>query len=171
MALAVSESTLVIPDGQRLTVTIPWPRHATVTPTGRVSRNKYAGKPIPWLSANVQHNLMSGRPGKPSPPNGRIRVHAYKVQWREAVADLVQHEGIGGPVGHPVRVEVTLYRNPANEMDVGAFAEGAKPLVDGLVQAGLLAGDGPAHLTGLDRGAVLTCKRGMQRVVLRLRAA
>jgi hypothetical protein len=166
---------MVIEAGHRLTLTVGWPRYPTITATGRVSRSKVAGKPLPWLSANVVHGLLSGNPKakKPSPMGGRLRVHQLKVWWREAFADAARETLPGQQIEHPVRVEVVLHRaaaNAARATDVAALVEGSKPCLDGLVAAGLLVDDGPAYVKRFDGGAVLRCPKGEARVELRLRA-
>lgn len=82
---------MTIDPGDRLTLEVPWPRFPLVTKTGRVSRAGNAGKPIPWLSGNIIHNLLSGNPfSEKSQANGRIRVHQIKVLWREAFAQAAR---------------------------------------------------------------------------------
>jgi hypothetical protein len=163
---------MILDPDTRLTLEVPWPRYPAVTKTGRLSRSKLAGKPIPWLSGNIIHNLLSGNPNSAkSAANGRIRVHQIKVLWREAFAAAAREACPEERLEHPVRVEIILHRNPARETDVSALVEGAKPCLDGLVLAGLMADDGPPYVKGFDGGQVLHCPKGEQRVELRLRAA
>ncbi len=156
-------------------IAIPWPTHPLRTPTGRPARNKMAGKLLPWLSANIVHALNNPyrRPGAGAAPP-ISRVHRYKAHWRElacAIARTAEASEYPGtlPIPYPVLIEVRLYRNPANEMDQGGLIEGAKPLIDGLVLAGLLQGDGPKFVTYDPRGAVYRTPKGTQRVELLLR--
>ena len=57
-----------------VTIALDWPRYPTTTPGGKPSLSKHAGKPIPWLSANVVNNL-------PRPVYEQL-----KKRWRDATA-------------------------------------------------------------------------------------
>jgi len=121
-----------------VTVVVPWPRYPTVTPGGKVSKAKMAGKLISWLSANVVNNLP-----KPVYRN-------YKIMWRDAAEEARDRAGMGDdislnrfrpPIDGPVEVLVKLYKPTAQEMDPLAVLEGLKPVVDGLEASGLILND------------------------------
>lgn len=117
------------------TFAIPWPRYPNTTPRGKPSASKHAGKPIPWLSANVVNNL-------PRPVYAQLRE-----RWREAaretvVPDLRPHDE------HPAHVSVVLFKRTAQSMDPFAVLEGCKPILDGLVLAGALPGDDERYVLG-----------------------
>jgi hypothetical protein len=121
-----------------ITVVVPWPRVPVLTPGGKPSKAKMAGRLIPWLSANVVNNL----------PKPVYRSHV--TRWREATLGMVpQYEGMcrgEDPNWHPaftgpVEVSVKLYKATASLMDPLAVLEGLKPVVDGLEASGLLVND------------------------------
>lgn len=109
-----------------VTVVVPWPRYPVVTPGGKASKSKRAGKLIPWLSANTINVL-------PAPVYRNL-----KVMWREAAQEAADGED---PLDGPVEVLVKLYKPTAQEMDPLAVLEGLKPVVDGLEASGLLVND------------------------------
>jgi len=82
--------------------------------------------------------------------SGRGKGNAYgrlKAQWTEAIVLLARAARIGR-VASPVRlrfrwIEATRKRDPDN-----VAAAGRKLVLDGLVEAGVLAGDGWAHVLG-----------------------
>ena len=115
-----------------VTIVVPWPRFPTITPGGKPSAAKNAGRLVPWLSANVINNL--------EPPVYR----AHKIAWREAGRSAAW----GEPQGRvhpdfdcPVVLDVTLHKATGHVMDPLAVLEGCKPIVDGLETAGLLVND------------------------------
>src|SRR5665213_2390318 len=119
-----------------MTVRLPWPRFDTLTPTGKPSFSKVAGKPLPWLSANVVNNMRSEE-------SRRI-----KEQWREAA-----REAAVGQLPHdrtswhlPFRVDTVIYKRTSSPMDSFAVLEGVKALIDGVVLAGALPADGPDYV-------------------------
>jgi hypothetical protein len=124
-----------------VTIVVPWPRVPVVTPGGKPSAAKNAGRLIPWLSANVVNNL----------PKPVYRSHV--ATWREAAQGSARtsppYEGALGlevpfmsPVSDgPVEVLVKLYKATASRMDPLAVLEGLKPVVDGLEASGLLVND------------------------------
>jgi hypothetical protein len=111
-----------------VTVVVPWPRVPVVTPGGKPSKAKNAGRLIPWLSANVVNNL-------PKPVYRNL-----KIMWRNAALETGSDVG-GMPLAGPVEVLVKLYKATAHEMDYFAVVEGLKPVVDGLEASGLLVND------------------------------
>ncbi len=118
-------------DCSMLEVVVPWPRVPTVTPGGKVSKAKMAGKLIPWLSANVVNNL-------PAPV-----YRNYKIAWREAAEEARNNAGnrFRPLLSGPVEVLVKLWKPTAQEMDPLAVLEGLKPVVDGLESSGLILND------------------------------
>lgn len=126
------------PGGRTVSVTVevPWPCYPVTTPGGKPSTAKRAGKPIPWLSANVVNNL-------PRPVHMQLRA-----LWREATKDAACGCEHGVPLTFPVSVAVCLVKRTAQSMDAFAVLEGAKPLVDGLVSAGVLPDDDELHVSG-----------------------
>lgn len=122
----------VVLDIAPVTVVVPWPRYPLLTPGGKPSKSKRAGKLIPWLSANTINVL-------PSPVYRNL-----KVMWREgaeSAANGVPLPDPGDPLDGPVEVLVKLYKPTAQEMDPLAVLEGLKPVVDGLEASGLLVND------------------------------
>ncbi|MDP9326138.1 MAG: hypothetical protein M3O87_06345 [Candidatus Dormibacteraeota bacterium] len=166
---ALTPLPLSLRPDSRLTLEVPWPRHPVVTKTGRLSKAKDAGKPIPWLSRNVVHNLTTN-PMSDNPRAMLGQVQRYKVAWKEAVTEAIaEDDGEVLQLQHHVEIEAVLYRNPANAMDPGGITEGLKPLVDALVEGGVLRGDTSTHVSYSPRSRVVTTPRGTQRVVLYLR--
>ena len=111
--------------GEPLTLFVPWPRLPTLTPTGKVSLAKTAGKPVPWLSANVVSGMHH-------------RKHKEIVAcWREMAAQaLRQHFLAGGTAwtgNYPVMLDFLLQKRTAANMDPYAVLEGAKNCIDGLI--------------------------------------
>lgn len=109
-------------------VVVPWPRWPTVTPGGKESASKRAGKLVPWLSTNVVGTL-----------HPRL-YREVKIMWREAAAASADGSWPEG-FGCAVEVLVKLYKPTAQEMDPLAVLEGLKPVVDGLEASGLLVND------------------------------
>lgn len=139
-----------------VTVVVPWPRYPVVTPGGKPSKAKNAGRLVPWLSANVVNNL-------PKPV-----YRSCVTRWREAAlraADASEEtkcfdEGCRWHNG-PVEIAVRLYKATSHEMDPWAVAEGAKPLVDGLEAAGLILNDRlafPGHMEALKAASRAECR-------------
>lgn len=163
--------------GLAVEVEIPWPRHPRITPGGKISRAKDAGKPIPYLSTNVLRGLEYVGPGaKQNERRFKLgQSHGLKVRWRQAAVDAATAELEGRDdieqyqLAHEVEAEIQLYRNPANAMDPSALVEGAKPIIDGLVLAGVLAGDKREHISYSRRSRVYPTPLGTQRVVILLR--
>lgn len=113
-----------------VTVVVPWPRYPVLTPGGKPSRSKRAGRLIPWLSANTINVL-------PSPVYRNL-----KVMWRENAEGAAFASPLcPAPLTGPVEVLVKLYKATAQEMDPLAVLEGLKPVVDGLEASGLLVND------------------------------
>ena len=140
-----------------ITVVVPWPRYPTLTPGGKPSKAKNAGRMVPWLSANVVNNL-------PKPV-----YRSCVTRWREA-AELgtIRFTVPTFTEGSPVEVSVRLYKATGHEMDPWAVAEGAKPLVDGLEAAGLILNDRLAFPGRME--ALKAASREECRVELELRA-
>ena len=111
-----------------LTVVIRWPTYETVTPGGRVSKSKRAGRLVPWLSANVVSNLP------------RPVYHDVSRRWRLAALAAAPERVILAGWG-TLMAEVHLHKRTANPMDPLAVLEGVKPCIDGLVDAGVLDDD------------------------------
>ena len=105
-----------------------------MTPGGKPSKAKNAGRLIPWLSANVVNNLPK--------PVYRSHVTTWREAAQEAAGDGDDYEwdGCGWHDG-PVEVLVKLYKATASRMDPLAVLEGLKPVVDGLEASGLLVND------------------------------
>jgi hypothetical protein len=122
---------------RQVTIVIPWPRYPLMTPGGKRSKAKNAGRLIPWLSMNEVGNL----------PHPVYRSHV--TQWREAgeeAGDDWCEEFWRGtdpfqPITGPTEVLVKLYKATASRMDPLAVLEGLKPVVDGLEASGLLVND------------------------------
>jgi hypothetical protein len=140
-------------------IVVPWPRVPTVTPGGKPSKAKNAGRLIPWLSANVVNNL----------PKPVYRRHV--TAWRLASQDVV-YDGWGTHYwelpGDPCEVVVRLYKRTGQGMDAAAVVEGVKPLLDGLEASGLLLDD--ALVVGFPRATAFKAGKGEERVELELRA-
>lgn len=117
-----------------VTVFIPWPRYPVLTPGGKPSASKHAGKPIPWLSANVINNL-------PRPVYEQL-----KKRWRDAAQAAATGTVDWGRF--PLHVGVVLQKRTAQQMDPFAVLEGTKPILDGLVLAGYLPGDDARYVIG-----------------------
>ena len=145
-------------------IVVPWPTEPTVTPGGKVSKAKRAGKPVPWLSANVVNVL-------PAPVYRKV-----KITWREAAEracqDLERRGGFHSAVYYfaekPVEVAVVLYKPTASLMDPWAVLEGLKPLGDGLEASGLVLND--RLVVGGRAQAVKAASRDQCRVEIKLRA-
>ena len=108
-----------------VTIVVPWPRYPVLTPGGKASKSKRAGRLIPWLSANTINVL-------PSPV-----YRSLKIMWRDAG----QKAAHGEPQDGPVEISVKLYKPTAQALDPLAVLEGLKPVVDGLEASGLLVND------------------------------
>lgn len=111
-----------------VTIVVPWPRVPVVTPGGKPSKAKNAGRLIPWLSTNVVNNL----------PKPVYRSHV--TTWREAAKEAAVIADDWFTLS-PVEVLVKLYKATASRMDPLAVLEGLKPVVDGLEASGLLVND------------------------------
>lgn len=71
--------------------------------------------------------------------------------WRDATASAADTAFWLSPYFvWPIRLKVRLFKATSHEMDVGAIIEGCKPIVDGLVVAGVLPDDKPAFVRGID---------------------
>jgi len=167
--IATAPHPLVLREGQHLEVTVPWPRHPLITPTGKLSASKLAGKPFVWMTANNSRRL------KPAV------YHAWIAVWRKA-GQVALIEALGGldprPLAHPVSIEIELRRGPtAREMDWSALVEGAKPVVDSICDdpktgfVGLLPKDNRDWVKRIDAAPLVHVPRGQEAVVLRLRPA
>ena len=136
------------------TVTVFWPRYPRVTPGGKPSHAKNAGRLVPWLSANVVNNLAH--------PVYRGAV----AHWRTAAERAAVEEASHGPLRGRYLVSATLYRYTGVATDPFAVLEGIKPILDGFVNCGLLQGDTSAHLAGGVARCVPIKDRAGCRVVL-----
>ena len=126
------------------TIAIEWPRYPALTPRGKPSASKRAGKPIPWLSANVVNNL-------PRPVYAQLRG-----MWRDAAANApTGGNTLAADDEPPAHVSVVLFKRTAQAMDPFAVLEGCKPIIDGLVLAGHLRGDDGRYVLG---GYGVACK-------------
>jgi hypothetical protein len=110
-----------------VTIVVPWPRVPVMTPGGKPSKAKNAGRLIPWLSMNAVGNL----------PHPVYRSHV--ARWREATQREADSWCLA--LDWPVEVLVKLYKATASRMDPLAVLEGLKPVVDGLEASGLLVND------------------------------
>jgi hypothetical protein len=155
----------------RLRLEVAWPTHPTVTAKrGQPSKAKNAGKPLPWLSMNVIQGMLYVPPGEVAKAFSRQLVQKYKRAWHEAArAAATDQEAF--QLQHAVVIEIRLHRTHASTMDPGAIVEGVKPLVDGLVEAGVLQGDGPHWVAYDHRSRAYHCPKGEQRVELIMRRA
>ena len=127
-------SRQVVLDIAPVTIVVPWPRVPVMTPGGKPSKAKNAGRLIPWLSANVVNNL----------PKPVYRSHV--TRWREAAESYsasyeCEWPPNAPPLDGPVELFVKLYKPTASRMDPLAVLEGLKPVVDGLEASGLLVND------------------------------
>lgn len=167
--IATAPPALVLREGQHLEITIPWPHFPRITPAGKLSNSKVAGKALPWLTANNTRRL------KP------VVYHAWSAVWKKA-GQVALADALGGltprPIGHPVVIEIELHRGPtAREMDWSALVEGAKPVVDSICDdpktgfAGLLPKDSREWVKRIDAAPLVHVARGQEAVVLRLRPA
>jgi hypothetical protein len=113
-----------------VTIVVPWPRVPVVTPGGKPSKAKNAGRLIPWLSTNAVRRLPTGL------------YYATSGMWRDAGQEAAVRAGVWfEPQDGPVEVLVKLYKATASLMDPLAVLEGLKPVVDGLEASGLLVND------------------------------
>lgn len=136
-----------------VTVVVPWPRYPTLTPGGKPSKAKNAGRLVPWLSANVVNNLPK--------PVYRSCVTRWREAAQKARAQFTDRRYWESINGGPVLVSVRLYKATSHVMDPWAVAEGAKPLVDGLEAAGLILNDAlafPGHMEALKAGSRAECR-------------
>jgi hypothetical protein len=124
----------VVLDIAPVTIVVPWPRVPVLTPGGKPSKTKNAGRLIPWLSANVVNNLP--KPVYRSHVT-RWRDCAENASWDLGSIDVGRTNAFHGPV----EVLVKLYKATGHEMDPLAVLEGLKPVVDGLEASGLLLND------------------------------
>lgn len=135
-----------------VTVVVPWPRYPVVTPGGKSSKAKMAGRLIPWLSMNVVNNLPK--------PVYRSCVTRWRDDTEQTVFDWGGEPNYR-PFPGPVQIAVRLYKATNHEMDPWAVAEGAKPLVDGLEAAGLILNDRlafPGHMEALKAATRAECR-------------
>jgi hypothetical protein len=114
-------------------VIFTWPRYPTHTKLGKLSLAKTAGKPLPWLSANVVNNMAR---------------HQYRwlvTMWREHIQG--ECEGVYDGT-FPVQASIIINRRRGYNMDSFAVLEGAKPIIDGIVAAGVIPGDDQQYVVG-----------------------
>lgn len=70
-------------------------------------------------------------------------------EWREAFAWQAKQARMPRPIRHPVIVTAHPYLCDRRAQDAGAAFGAVKAAIDGLVDAGVLAGDGPDHVAGI----------------------
>jgi hypothetical protein len=86
-------------------------------------------------------------------------MHRHVADWRKWARDEAKDHG-WAPITRPVAVTIVHLRKTAASMpDVGAVLFIAKAMVDGLVDAKILAGDGPSHVQSLHFTAPEVCGR------------
>lgn len=116
-------------------VVVYWPTYPTVTPGGKDSLAKKAGKKVPWLSANVIRSMH---------PRAH---HEAMAMWHDAVTAKAEGRYTKG---FPAKAVVILGRSRGYKMDFGAVAEGAKSLIDGLVASGVIPDDTMEYIRGIE---------------------
>lgn len=149
--------------GTRIRVVIPWPTEPTMTPGGKVSTAKKAGKNIPWLSANKLHGMAYVPPGEKAKPFAQQLIQRYKRAWRDAAVEAVGSDDdrlSNLQLQHEVEIEAQLHRTHHSVMDPSGIIEGLKPIVDGLVAAGLLRGDRLGDVSYSRHSRVYPCPKG-----------
>lgn len=102
-------------------VLIPWPRWSRYTAKGAESQAQRAGHLVPWLSLNGVNRMP--------PP----LYHEALAAWRTQAALACMGWGHIDPTGAPFLVTIALFKATSHEMDPAAVWEGAKPIIDGLV--------------------------------------
>jgi hypothetical protein len=120
------------------TLWVPWARWEVLTPGGKLSAASRAGQQVPWLSINRIGHRMHHR-----------QYQLAVAAWRSEALHAARSAALG-PVGWPgpSLLLLRLLTATNHPLDPTAIVEGAKPLVDGLVEAGVLAGDTEAHVLG-----------------------
>jgi hypothetical protein len=92
-----------------------------------------------------------GRPLNINRVYGRMGYHARSdavLVWRRAARELAEREHLGAL--DRVRIHATpVHANRRNPSDVGACLPSVKAVIDGLVDAAVLPGDGPEHVVAL----------------------
>lgn len=125
-----------------------------LAPTMKPVRNRKTGKystPSPWLNSNQRKHRMQDA--------GLVAV------WRE----LGKQSAQGYPrITFPVRIVAHIWKARAGIYDPNNWAATTKPIVDGLVDAGLLEDDNYNYVHGPDHrhGG-----KGEPRVVLTIKPA
>lgn len=156
----------------------PGPRRRPPTPPrpavgANVWRLWFAARP--YVPPALRGRTKSGKP-KPSPPrlppniNERTRLHwrterrltAYWKQQAWALAKAQQLPALG-----KIRVSAVIHRDATGKADRGGDEERLKPLLDGLVQAGVVPDDTYASVT---LGDVSECRssssiRGIELII------
>lgn len=94
-----------------------------------------AGKPA-WLTQNQVRRLHH-------------QAHAQAARaWRHTAAWRARADRLA-PVASPVVVVCEIARTSPRRLDADAIAPTCKAVIDGLVDAGVLAGDGPEHVAAV----------------------
>jgi hypothetical protein len=102
--------------------------------------------------AGAEFDLIYAK--RPWTVNAQRRWHHYKIagqvkEWREAFAALANLHNLPTPVLEPVIVYATPILRDQRLQDVGACLPAVKAAIDGLCDAGVLTGDGPAFVEAL----------------------
>jgi hypothetical protein len=154
VSINVMEATAAPPGRLAVTVVVPWPRYPTETPGGKLSLSKIAGTLVPYLSANVAHNMH------------RARFAEARALWRDAAEKAAKAGGFVLVAQTPALIVANLHKPTAIAMDSWAVLEGAKYAVDGLVRAGVLPDDTTEHVRG---GIGMAFKAATREVCLELK--
>lgn len=133
-------------------IIINWPRYPHLTPGGKLSLSKLADKPVPWLSANVVNNLP------------RHLHQTIKMMWRSEAERTAKACGFKYTGTYPALLEIELTRPRGHGLDACAILEGIKPILDGMVLAGVIPDDDQAHI----KGGTAVGRKGPHSVTIRL---
>ena len=90
-------------------------------------------------------------PGRPISSNKRMHPQAWQREtklWR--LAAKVAAESVSVPMLDKVKVQACPWLKGKRSQDVGACMRAVKAAIDGLVDAGVLPDDTPAHVLSLE---------------------
>jgi hypothetical protein len=113
-----------------------WPRYPLLTPTGKESLAKTAGRPLPWLSANYINRV------------GHRQHRALVALWRGQAEVAAFFLPAWERAPKPCYLDIVLYRRQGHKMDSYAILEGMKPIIDGMVLAQLFPDDTQEFILG-----------------------
>jgi hypothetical protein len=123
---------------------------------------------IPWRCLEIWV------PGHPPGGNAIHRMHHFQVrksraEWKDRTLDALQIAGIG-PLGRRIEkchLVVRWQFRVRRTRDYDNLIAGLKPILDGLVDGGILVGDSTDHVLAI-MGSVSVDKKGEDGILLRL---